>query len=147
MVTIHQEATQDLLWWRTNLQSWNGHTWIPHSTDVDVYTDASQEGWGIIISDQTWSGQWSQHKQDLHINHKELLTVLFAIQLPECHGWMLNIISDNMTTIAYINHFGGTRSTALMQTVTQLWKQCLKSETWIRTTYIPSAFNPADAPS
>ena len=146
-VKITDEATQDLLWWRTNLRSWNGHTWIPRATDMDVYTDASDKGWGIVIDDTTWSGQWSSKHRDLHINHKELLTVLFALKLPVCRGRMLNIVSDNMTTLTYINHFGGTRSAALMQMVTQLWKHCLQTGTRLRTTYMPSAFNPADAPS
>jgi len=147
MIPITIEATKDLLWWRTNLRSWNGHTWIPRNTDIDVYTDASDDGWGIVIGNQTWAGEWSSDQAGLHINHKELLTVMFAIHLPVCQGQMINIVCDNMTTLAYINHFGGTRSPALMQTATQLWRHCLKTDTRIRTTYIPSAFNPADAPS
>ena len=140
-------ATQDLLWWWTNLQSWNGHTWIPRATDMDIYTDASNDGWGIIIDSTTWAGKWSAAQQGLHINHKELLTVLFTVKLPICQGHMLNIISNNMTTLTYINHFGGTWSAALMEMVTHLWKHCIVKGMQIQTTYVPSAFNPVDAPS
>jgi hypothetical protein len=54
---------------------------------------------------------------------------------------------DNTTTIAYVNQFGGTRSPALMELAERIWRHCLATGTCLRTTYVPSPFNPADAPS
>ena len=147
LVQLTQEAKGDLLWWRSSLQTWNGQCWIPPQTAMDVYTDASETGWGIVIGNRSWSGLWSTHQRRLHINVKELLTVYMATDLRECRGKTLNIICDNTSTIAYINRFGGTRSPELLFWAMKLWDGCLRRGTCLKTTYIPSAFSPADAPS
>jgi len=146
-VSLTTTATEELLWWRTHLRQWNGLSWIVANPQVDIYTDASTSGWGVVINNHSYSGSWTAAEQPRHINYKELLTVFFALRRPEVKGRTVNIISDNITTIAYINHFGGTRSPELMKLATSLWNWCLKTGTRIRTTYVPSAFNPADAPS
>lgn len=146
-VQLTVEATDDLRWWRSSLQTWNGQCWIPPPTAIDVYTDASDSGWGIVIGNRSWSGLWSTHQRRLHINVKELLTVYMATDLQVCRGRTLNIICDNTSTIAYINRFGGTRSPQLLHWATKLWDKCLRMGTRLKTTYIPSALNPADAPS
>ena len=147
LISIPQEATAELLWWRTNLQQWNGQSWIVANPQVDIYTDASSSGWGVVINNKSHSGIWNTQQQSRHINYKELLTVFIALKRPSVQGRTVNIISDNVTTIAYINHFGGTRSPELMRLATTLWNWCLSTGTRISTTYVPSAFNPADAPS
>lgn len=50
-------------------------------------------------------------------------------------------------TIAYINKFGGTCSPQLMDLAAEIWSYCLETGNRLRTTYVPSQFNPADAPS
>jgi hypothetical protein len=59
----------------------------------------------------------------------------------------MKVYCDNTTTIAYINKSGGTRSPNLMHLAQKIWTYCLKTNTRLNLTYIPSAFNPADAPS
>lgn len=146
-ISLTMTATEELLWWRTHLRQWNGLSWIVPNPQVDIYTDASTSGWGVVINNRSYSGNWSATQYQHHINYKELLTVFIALQHPRVKGQMINIISDNITTIAYINHFGGTRSPALMKQATSIWNWCLRTGTRIRITYVPSAFNPADAPS
>ncbi|KAG1154610.1 hypothetical protein G6F37_009292 [Rhizopus arrhizus] len=41
----------------------------------------------------------------------------------------------------------GTRSPALMELATTIWNTCLRTNTRLHLTYIPSAINPADSPS
>jgi hypothetical protein len=146
-ISLNTTATEELMWWRTHLRQWNGLSWIAARPQLDVYTDASTYGWGLVINNRSFSGTWTASQQPRHINYKELLTVFFALRRPEVKGRTVNIVSDNITTIAYINHFGGTRSPELMKLATSLWNWCLKTGTRIKTTYVPSAFNPADAPS
>ena len=146
-VSITLEATDELLWWRTHLRQWNGLSWIVSNPQVDIYTDSSSSGWGVVINNQSYKGLWDSRQLSRHINYKELLTVFLALRRPSVRGRRVNIISDNITTIAYINHFGGTRSPELMELATSIWNWCLDTGTRIRTTYVPSAFNPADAPS
>ena len=69
------------------------------------------------------------------------------VNLRRFQGTSMKVYCDNTTTIAYINKFGGTRSPTLMHLAQQIWTYCLKTITRLNLTYIPSAFNPADAPS
>ena len=48
---------------------------------------------------------------------------------------------DNTTCIAYINHQGGTISTALSTIAEKLWKLCLKRKTNLRAEHIPGILN------
>ena len=147
IIQLSTKAKENLDWWITQFGSWNGLSWIQTPTELDIYTDASNTGWGIVIGDNSWSGQWSESQSSQHINWLELHTILRAVQLPQVQGRMVNIMIDNTTTIAYVNRFGGTRSPALMELAEQIWQHCLATGTRLRTTYVPSPFNPADAPS
>lgn len=146
-VLISPAANDDLRWWIHHLKEWNGTSWVQSPTEMDVFTDASDKGWGIVIGEQTGSGTWSQQEQLQHINWKELQTVFLAVTLPQTQGRMINLVCDNKTTIAYVNKFGGTRSPVLMQLADRIWRHCLETGTRLITTYVPSVFNPADAPS
>jgi len=146
-ITLTEEAKADLRWWEESLQAWNGHTWINHSPQEEIFTDASDNGWGIVHNRQTYAGTWSQSDLESHINLKELMVIWHVVTMPHLQGRRLHIYCDNTTTIAYINRFGGTRSEALMTLANQIWTHCLATGTTISTSYVPSQFNPADPPS
>ena len=82
---------------------------------VQVLTDASDSGWGIVEGHRSCSGQWTTAEQQLHINQKELLTIWKALQLHRWTGSTIRILCDNNTAIAYVNKFGGTRSPLLLE--------------------------------
>lgn len=146
-VVLTAQAEENLSWWISSLREWNGTSWLQTPPDLDVYTDASDKGWGIVIGGKTWSGLWSQEELQQHINWKELQTVFLALTLPETQGHMVNLAIDNTSTIAYVNKFGGTRSAPLMEAADRIWRHCLATGTRLQTTYVPSSFNPADSPS
>lgn len=146
-VPLTTKACEDLDWWINSLRSWNGTSWLQTPTETDIFTDASDHGWGIVIGNKTWHGAWSPQDVKQHINWKELQTVFLAVTLPQVQGRMANIVIDNTATIAYVNKFGGTKSPPLMEIADRIWRHCLATGTRIRTTYVPSMFNPADAPS
>lgn len=123
-VFINAAAAANLQWWITQLKTWNGTSWVQSKTQLDIYTDASDQGWGIVIGHQSWSGTWSETERQKHINWKELQTVLLAVRMNQSQGKMVNIICDNMTTISYINKFGGTRSPSLMELADKVWQHC-----------------------
>ncbi|KAF0286907.1 hypothetical protein FJT64_014614 [Amphibalanus amphitrite] len=56
------EAREDLSWWLTSLDGWNGRLLVPPaSCDLQLSTDASETGWGATLSTpvaQTASGFW-----------------------------------------------------------------------------------------
>jgi hypothetical protein len=146
-VTLDKAALENLEWWREHLLGWNGQGFLPQKTDVDAYTDASDDAWGIVIDDKTISRSWTPIEQPHHINWKELRVIWHLVRLPTMISKTIHIICDNMTTIAQINKFGGTRSQVLLDLTTKIWNHCLTTGTRLKTTYVPSQFNPADAPS
>jgi hypothetical protein len=47
-IVIPTEAKEELFWWLDHLQSWNGQSLLPSSPQVEIFTDASNSGWGIV---------------------------------------------------------------------------------------------------
>jgi hypothetical protein len=146
-LSLSPAAKDELMWRKEQLLSWNGQSFLPSSPQVEIYTDASDSGWGIVEGHHSWSGQWKTHEQQLHINQKELLTIWKALQLNRWTNQTIRILCDNTTTIAYVNKFGGTRSLPLLSIAQRIWDFCLRTNTRLQLSYVPSAFNPADAPS
>ena len=76
---------------------------------LQIFTDASKEGWGSHLDEHTARGTWSLPESKLHINHLELNAVSLA---PEefrtlyCNMTVL-IATDNTIVVAYINKEGG----------------------------------------
>ncbi|KAG2222342.1 hypothetical protein INT45_009815 [Circinella minor] len=146
-IRLSLAAIQDLKWWIQHLIHWNGQSFLLTKPHLEVFTDASDLRWGLVYNMTIVSGTWTPHQRQQHINYKELLTIRHAIQQPALTGKNLRIYCDNTTTIAYINHFGGTHSTMLMTLAKEIWLECLKTNIRIQLTYVPSQFNPADPPS
>jgi hypothetical protein len=57
--TITPLMRKDLLWWITQLRHWNGRQMLPHRPTIQVFTDSSDRGWGIVHEDQQYQGQWT----------------------------------------------------------------------------------------
>ncbi|KAG2187196.1 hypothetical protein INT44_004868 [Umbelopsis vinacea] len=140
-------AIQELEWWRDKLSQWNGLGLLPVNPQYEIYTDASQSGWGIVCNQRIWSQSWNATELPFHINYKELLVIWKVVQLRQFQGKILRIYCDNTTTIAYVNKFGGTISPLLTDLATKIWDWCLKTNTRLTLAYVPTHFNPADSPS
>ena len=93
----------------------------PRAVKVTIYTDASLQGWGTVIGQNTAHGQWPRGPL-AHLNALEMIAVWHALQkfAPFLAGSHILIMTDNMTTKAYINHQGGTISGACMRRI-WLW--------------------------
>lgn len=146
-VLLTPEACYDLQWWIRHLNRWNGLSFLPETPAQEVFTDASDLGWGIIVNNEILHGSWTEEELHSHINYRELLVIWKCLQLPHLQGQVLRIYCDNVTAIAYVRRFGGTRSLPLMQLAAKIWNLCLSTNTRLHLSYIPSAINPADAPS
>ena len=47
------------MWWRDNLDAWNGKSLISGTPDLIIETDASRKGWGAFCMGVSTGGQWS----------------------------------------------------------------------------------------
>ena len=72
---------------------------------LQLFTDASNEGWGAHLGDCMAKGVWSDSESQLHINFLELKAVLLALKKFEqqCWGQIILIATDNTTVVSYIN--------------------------------------------
>lgn len=146
-VQLTPSACANLHWWINHLTKWNGLSFLPETPTQEIFTDASDQGWGIIFNNHVMKGTWTQEELNQHINYRELAVIWKCVNLRALQGQVLRIYCDNTSAIAYIRHFGGTRSPALMELASSIWNVCLKTNTRLHLTYIPSAINPADSPS
>ena len=46
---LSPQAQEELVWWRDNLEAWNGKALVSGSPDLVIETDASRQGWGGCI--------------------------------------------------------------------------------------------------
>ncbi|XP_040195283.1 uncharacterized protein LOC120928241 [Rana temporaria] len=113
-VWLPTKVKRSLWWWRKNLHLTKGLPWSI-SISKRITTDASAWGWGAHLKDQVAQGKWSSKEARASSNQRELLAVHRALQAfqSEIRGHNLQILSDNIATVAYLNKQGGTRSRIL----------------------------------
>ena len=124
-ITMSTEVVKDLMWWHNALKAWNGAPLRQKSVDVQIETDAAKNGWGAVLRNRQnleSYGLWQKSVAYSHSNYRELLAVLKAIQTFRHHirGQHVQILSDNVTTVAYINRLGGS-SGKMMKLMTTIW--------------------------
>ena len=76
---------------------------------LQIFTDASKEGWGAHLNEHTARGTWSLPESKLHINYLELKAVFLALKEFEdlCWNNIVLIATDNTTVD--INKEGGMK--------------------------------------
>ena len=122
-VIIDEHCAKDLQWWLDALKNWNGSPLLKKEIEVQVETDASGTGWGGICHAKNLqaSGTWTKDVSMQPSNYRELLAILKCIQSfrKDLRNVSLQILSDNVTSVAYVNKFGGTsrRMSELMTTI------------------------------
>ena len=109
------EIRQDLERWLNRARLEQGISLGQVSPQLDLWSDASDVGWGAHLGEEVTSGLWSRKELFLSINARELLAVeraplFFALQISNC---TVAVFADNSTAIAYLRNQGGTRSQLL----------------------------------
>ena len=84
----------------------------PRDHSSQLFTDASNEGWGAHLDQSSTKGLWSDQEKKLHINILELKAVSLALRSfkDQCQNQTVLVATDNSTVVAYINKQGGTHS-------------------------------------
>ena len=143
-VKLSNGAIQNLTWWSSPRHLSRGTPCLPPKPTVQVTTDASNYGWGASTQrGNTMSGSFSRRLAREHINHKELLAVLFTLQKWAGYfaGKATQFWLDNRTAVAYISKQGGTLSTSMTQTTSDIYSLCDSYEISLSATYIPGSLN------
>lgn len=141
-VRLSGDARTELEQWETLLSRWNGRSIIPPKARHVVTTDASHYGWGGWLRSKDVRGFWTRQEAKRSSNARELHTTVLVVKAlrKELCGSTVEIRTDNMTTMAYINHQGG-RDSPLTEIVRPLWEWALRTRTTIFATYLPGKQN------
>ena len=140
---LSPQAKEELVWWRDNLEAWNGKALVSGSPDLVIETDASRQGWGAFRNGVSTGGQWSQGESLFHINCLELLAGAFAVKtfVKGKVQMRVRLLMDNLTAAHYINKMGGTKSPVLARLALDLWEWCLHHNVLIEAQYLPGVLN------
>ena len=102
-------SVKDLEWWSVALENWNGRPVVKRQIDLQLFTDASDSGWGGVCEKYEAAGPWTTAVKQTSINYRELLAVFLCIQSfqDKLANKCVQILTDNVTTVACINNLGG----------------------------------------
>ena len=79
LVEWTQEIHQDLVWWLDRDRLEQGVALEQVSPQLDLWSDASDMGWGAHLGEEVASGLWAPEKLDVSINVRELLAIEKAL--------------------------------------------------------------------
>lgn len=141
-LVLTPSAIRDLKWWQSAINEWNGRPIVKRTVDGQIFTDASDIGWGASYNGLKAHGKWTQKEKYMHINERELLAVLLAVHSFQnvIKNKHIQVLSDNITTVAYINHLGGS-SEVLTTITTNIWNMCQKLALTIEAKHLAGNLN------
>ena len=67
-------------WWQNPANVMKGADLHPKDHSIQLFTDASNEGWGAHLEQSSTQGLWSPQEKGLHINVLELKAVFLALR-------------------------------------------------------------------
>ena len=148
LLNLPTEAITELEWWKSHILK--GKNKIRSSTfDLEIFTDASNTGWGAICDNKKAHGFWNETERKKHINYLEIKTAFLGLKCfarAMSHKQILLRI-DNITALSYINKMGGTKHRLLHNLTKSLWEWCIERENWVFAEYVTSKDNIADKES
>ena len=143
VIPVPHSLHPHLDWWLDENNVLKGQPLHPLQHAVQLFTDASNEGWGAHLGDVTPRGVWSPLESLLHINFFEMKAVLLALQQLEhlCKDQIVLVATDNTTVVSYINKQGGMRSGSLCALLWRLLSWCHHRGITLRARHIPGRLN------
>ena len=132
-----------LQWWLEEDNVLQGQPLHPMKHALQIFTDASKEGWGAHLNELTARGSWSVPESQLHINYLELKAVFLALKEFQdlCVNQIVLVATDNTTVVAYINKEGGMRSGPLCALLWRILTWCSQRQVTLKARHIPGRLN------
>ena len=93
-------------WWQNPSNVMKGADLHPKDHSIQLFSDASNEGWGAHLDQNSTKGLWSDREKRLHIYVLELKAVSLALRdfKDQCQNQTVLVTMDNSTVVAYINN-------------------------------------------
>ena len=137
--TLTCEAREELQWWLQHLPTAHSPI-ILASPTVEIFTDASDDGWGVHFDDVETGGGWSSAEVALHINVKEILAVYFGLQsmANDVQNVNMRLFIDNTSIVSIIKHMGTSHNVELNKITKDIWLWAKARNIWLFPVYVPS---------
>ena len=131
VIPLPRSLHPHLQWWLQDENILRGQPLHPIKHALQIFTDASREGWGAHLNELTARGSWSVPESKLHINYLELKAVFLALKEFQdlCVNQIVLVATDNTTVVAYINKEGGMRSGPLCALLWRILTWCSQRQT------------------
>ena len=137
------EALRDLGWWISSVSLVNGTSFAQNPPILKLKTDASTQGWGAVLGNQTAQDFWTDPERQNHINILELTAIkngLLAL-LTDCYHTTLLIQSDSAVALSYVRKKGGTKCMKMNAITSQIWEFAQTHSLNLLTQHIPGKEN------
>ena len=143
VIPLPRSLHPHLQWWLNESNVLQGQPLHPIKHALQIFTDASKEGWGTHLNEFTARGSWSVPESKLHINYLELKAVLLALKEFQnlCTNKIVLVATDNTTVVAYINKEGGMRSGPLCALLWRILTWCSQRQVTLKARHIPGRLN------
>ena len=142
-IPIPKSLHPHLKWWLEESNVITGQPLYPLKHALQIFKDASKEGWGAHLNEHMARGSWSLPESKLHINYLELKAVLLALKEFQalCTNNIVLIATDNTTVVAYINKEGGMKSGPLCALLWRILTWCTRNTVTLKARHIPGRLN------
>ena len=143
MIPLPRCLHPHLQWWLIEDNVLTGQPLHPVKDALQIFTDASKEGWGAHLNEHTARGTWFLPESKLHINYLELKAVFLALKEFQglCISKMVLVATDNTTVVSYINKEGGMRSGPLCALIWRILTWCSRKQVTLKARDIPGRLN------
>ena len=143
IIPLPRSLHPHLQWWLEENNVLQGQPLHPIRHALQIFTDASKEGWGAYLNEFTARGSWSVPESKLHINYLELKAVFLALKEFQnlCVNKIVLVATDNTTVVAYINKEGGMRSGPLCALLWRILTWCSQRQVTLKARHIPGRLN------
>ena len=106
---------------------------------LQIMTDASSEGWGIVLPHAHYSGRFDSSLLQEHIILKELITIFWALLLVPDHSSVM-VHTDSLSSIHILR--GGYSRTALLDRLSRVILQLVtRRSITLRLSFLPGNYN------
>ena len=142
-VPLSPWAQTDLVWWTSATPSTFRSSLLVPPVTVSMATDASRAGWGAVCGNRTTGGRWHPDESKNHINWLEMRAVQLGLQafVSQIHDTSIRLEVDNVSTVAFLNRKGGTRSQRLCHLAQEIWEWALSRSLVLVAVHVPGKSN------
>ena len=139
---LTDQSKAEISWWLENIHS-SPEDIIVKNPDFIIECDSSKIGWGVRFGDKSTQGHWLPDEAMEHINILELKAVLFGLKsyFNNSRSSHIRIKSDNTTTVAYINNYGGVKSLKCHEVAKSIWLWAIEKKIHLSAEHLPGTKN------